>query len=115
MGDKLNIEEHFINYKNITLIIIQTVKAEEYDKLDEIFLQRQLILDEMNTANYSKEELNKYYINYGIEKLNKLLASEMKVKREYLLKKIKQNKKKQAGMAGYNNISAKAVFLSKKI
>ena len=115
MGDKLNIEEHFIKYKNITLIIIQKVKAEKYDELDEIFYQRQLILDEMYTANYSKVEMNEYYLKYEIEKSNKLLGSEMKIKREYLLKKMKQNKKRQVGMAGYNNISAKAVFLSKKI
>lgn len=111
----MNVEEHFINYKNITLIILEIIKSEEYEKLDKMFCQRQLILEKIKTANYSKGELNKYYLEYGLEKLNELLESEMKVKREYLLEKMKQNKKRQVGMAGYNNISAKAVFLSKKI
>lgn len=115
MGDKLNLEENIIKYRDITVIIIETVKAEEYEKLDEIFQQRQLILDDMNKINYSKEELKIFYLKYKIENLDKVLASEMKIKKEDLLEKIKENKKRQVAMAGYNNLSAKAVFLSKEI
>ena len=115
MGDTLNLEESFIKYKDITLTIIETVKAEEYEKLDEIFVQRQLILDSMNKIDYSKEEMKKFYMQYEIANVEKALAYEMKVRKDDLLKKIKQNGKKQVGMAGYNNISAKAVFLSKEV
>ena len=115
MGDTLNLEEIFTKYKDITLAIIETVKLEEYEKLDEIFKQRQLILDGMNKINCSKEELKKFYTEYKIENLEKVLDSEMKVRKVELLKKIKQHEKKQIGMVGYNNISAKAVFLSKEI
>lgn len=115
MGDKLILEENFVKYRDITLTIIETVKAEEYEKLDEIFQQRQLILDDMNKINYLKDELKKFYLKYDVENLEKVLASEMKDRKEDLLKKIKENKKKQAGIVGYNNISAKAVFLSKEI
>ena len=115
VGDKLNLEEYFIKYKDITLTIIETVKSEEYEKLDEDFQQRQLILDDMNKINYSKEELKKFYLQCEIENLDKVLASEIKVKKEDLLKKIKESKKRQVAMVGYNNVSAKAVFLSKEI
>lgn len=114
VGDKLNLEENFIKYKDITLTIIETVKSEKYEQLDEIFQQRQLILDDINKINYSKEELKKFYFKYNIDKLDKTLDSEMKVKRQDLLEKIKENKKRQVAMNGYNNLSAKAVFLSKK-
>lgn len=114
MGDKLNLEESFIKYRDITLSIIDTVKAEEYEKLDEIFNQRQLILDYVNKIKYSKEELKKFYLQYDIDKLDKTLASEMKVKKENLLGKMKENKKRQVAMKGYNNLSTKAVFLSKE-
>lgn len=115
MGDKLSLEENIIKYKDITLSIIEIVKSEKYEKLNENFNQRQLILKDMNKSNYTKKELNTYYLRYEIEKLNKILSSEMRVKRLSLLKKIKSNRNKQVGMAGYNNISATAVFLSKKI
>jgi len=115
VGETLSLEENFIKYRDITLTIIETVKAEEYEKLDEIFQQRQLILDDMNKINSSKEELKKFYAQYEIELLEKILVSEMKIRKCELLKKIKQNEKRQVGMAGYNNISAKAVFLSKEI
>lgn len=111
----MNLEENFIEYKDITLTIIEKVKVEEYEKLDGIFRQRQLILDDMNKNNYSKEELKKFYLKYEIENLEKVLSSEMKVRKSDLLKKIKQNEKRQLGMAGYNNLSAKAVFLNKEV
>lgn len=111
----MNLEENLIKYKDITLTIIEWVKAEEYEKLDEIFAQRQLILDDINESKYSKEELKIFYSKYEIEKLEKELAFEMKGKKVDLLKKMKQNEKRQVGTAGYNNISAKAVFLSKEI
>lgn len=111
----MNLEEDFIKYKDITMTIIKTIKAEEYERLDENFQQRQLILDDMNKIDYLKEELRKFYLKYEIENLEKTLTSEMIVRKNDLLKKIKQNEKRQAGMAGYNNISAKAVFLSKQI
>lgn len=110
----MNLEENFIKYKDITLTIIEGVKSEEYEQLDEIFQQRQLILDDINKINYSKEELNKFYLQYDIDKLDKTLASEMNVKRQELLEKIKENKKRQVAMNGYNNLSAKAVFFSKE-
>ncbi|WP_291640685.1 hypothetical protein [Clostridium sp.] len=97
------------------MIIIKIVKAEEYEKLEESFAQRQLILNDISKMSYSKEELKKFYLQYEIENLEKVLTSEMKVRKSDLLKKIKQNEQKQVGMAGYNNISAKAVFLSKEI
>ena len=111
----MNLEEIFIKYKDITLNIIEIVKAEEYEKLDELFKERQLTLDDMNKANSSKEELNKFYSQYKIEQLEKKLAYGMKVKKIDLIKKMKANENKQVGMARYNNISAKAVFLSKQI
>ncbi|MGK0468063.1 MAG: hypothetical protein ACJAX4_003382 [Clostridium sp.] len=114
MGDKLNLEENFIEYKDITLTIIEIIKVEEYEKLNEKFQQRQLILDDMNKINYSKEELQKLYLKNGIEKLEKILASEIETRKSDLLVKIKDNQNKKIGMTGYNNISAKAVFLSKE-
>ncbi|MBU3155068.1 hypothetical protein [Clostridium estertheticum] len=111
----MNLEENFIEYKDITLIIIETVKREDYVGLDEMFNQRQLILDDISKLSSSKEELNKFYMLYEIKKLEDKLASEMKCREKDLLEKMKNNNKKQAGLAGYNNISSKAVFLSKKI
>ena len=115
MGDKLKLEKNFIEYKAITLTIIETVKAGEYEKLEEIFQQRQLILDDMNKTDSSKEEFKKLYLKYGLENLDKALASDIKDKQKDLLKKIEKNEKKKVAMAGYNNISAKAVFLSKEV
>ena len=111
----MNLEENFIRYKDITLNIIETVKAEAYEKLDEFFQQRQLILDNINKIDFLKEELKELYFQIDIENLEIVLALEMKIRKVDLLKKIKQNEKKEAGMRVYNGLSAKAVFLSKEV
>ena len=97
------------------MTIIEIVNAENYEKLEGVFAERQLILDDINKINYSKVELKKLYSQYEIENLEKVLENEMKVRKSALLKKVKQNEKRQVAMTGYNNISAKAVFLSKEI
>lgn len=115
VGEELEIDEQFEQYKNITLIIMETVKAENYEKLDELFLQRQLILNNINKFNSSKEELNKLYIKYNVGKSDKILEEEMKNRKDELLDKIKENQKRKIGMNGYNNFQARAVFLSKEL
>lgn len=110
----MNFEETFIKYKEITLTIIQIVKTEEYEKLDEFFKQRQLILDNISNLYSSKEELKQLYIKCDIDKLEKVLEEEMKNKKEELLTKIKENQKRKIAMNGYNNLQAKAVFLSRE-
>lgn len=114
MGDELDLEENFSKYKDITLTIIDKVKTEEFEYLNEAFEQRQLILDYISTLDYSKEELKKFYLKYNIDKLESILYSEIKTKKEGLLEKIKENKKRQVAMKGYNNLSTKSVFLSKE-
>lgn len=111
----MNLEESFIKYKDLTLTIMKIVKEEEYEKLDEFFQQRQLVLDSINNINCSKEELRKFYFQYHIDELEKVISSEMEVKKEDLLKKIKENQKRKTAMNGYNNLQARAVFLSKEL
>ena len=113
--EELEIEEQFVQYRNITLTIIETVKAENYEKLDELFSKRQFILDNINKLTYSKEELNKFYLKYDIYKLDETLEEEMKKRKKELLEKIKENQKRRIVMNGYNNLQARAVFLSKEL
>lgn len=106
-------EELFEKYKNVTLAIIEAIKSEKYEMLDDIFSKRQMILDEMSRSNFSKEELNKFYIKHDINKLEKILEDEIKNRKETILKKIKESQERKAAMNGYNNLQARAVFLSK--
>ncbi|MDD3049500.1 MAG: hypothetical protein PHQ89_06030 [Bacilli bacterium] len=110
----MEIEEYFEKYNNITLNIMEIIKAENYEKLDEFFSQRQLVLDELSKLNCSKEELNKCYREYNIGKLDKTLEEEIKKRKEDILEKIKENQKRKIALNGYNNLQAKAVFLSKE-
>lgn len=114
VGDKLDLEGSFIKYKDITLSIMEIVKLEEYEKLEELFSQRQLILDNIDKLNCSKEELKNFYLKYNIDKLDKTLELEMKNNKEELLVKIKENQKRKMAMNGYNNLRAKDVFLSRE-
>jgi hypothetical protein len=110
----LNLEENFIKCRDITLNIIEIVKKEEYEKLEEIVKQRQLILDDIKIIKASKEELKKMYLQYNIDKLEKELTLEMKERRECLLQKIKGSQRRKVAVNGYNSFQAKAVFLSRE-
>lgn len=110
----MNLEENFKEYSNITLTMIKVVKEEKYEDLEQLFKQRQLILDDINKLNGSKDELKKIYLKYNIDKLDITLEEEMRNRKEELLNKIKQSQKRKIAMNGYNNLQAKAVFLSKE-
>jgi len=111
----MNLEENIKEYKSITLNILNVVKAEEYEKLDEMFKQRQVILDNTKKWSYTKEELSNLYFLYEIEKLDKILASQIEAKKNALIDKIKENEKRKIAARSYNNLSGRAVFLSKEI
>lgn len=111
----MDIEEQFIEYKNITLAIMGDIKSEKYETLEELFSKRQSILDNISSNSYSKEELNLIYKKVNINKLEKTLEEEMKNRKEELLNKIKESQKRRNVMNGYNNLQARAVFLSKKL
>ncbi|WP_026888253.1 hypothetical protein [Clostridium beijerinckii] len=111
----MEIQEQFVQYKNITLIIMETVKTENYEKLDEFFSQRQSVLDNINKLACSKEELNRFYLKYDVYELDKTLEKEMNSRKEALLEKIKENQKRRIMMNGYNDLQARSVFLSKEL
>ncbi len=110
----MNIEENLIKYRDITMTIIEIIRSDEEEKLDDLFVQRQLILDYINKIDYSKDELKKLCLKHEISSLDKILEVGIKSKKEEVLKKIKENQKRKAAMNGYNNLQTKAVFLSKE-
>lgn len=109
----MELEESLVRYKEVTLNIFQVIKSEKYEELDKYFEKRQMILDNIS-KNYSKDELKRIYFELELDKIDKKLASEIEVKKEDLLKKMHENKKRQQAMNGYNNLSTRAVFLSKE-
>ncbi|MFW2501343.1 hypothetical protein ACN078_09355 [Clostridium diolis] len=110
----MNLEKSLIEYKKITLTISEIIKSDNCEKLDELFKQRQTILDNIKQTKYSEEELKDFYLKYNIYELDKELEKEMKSEKEELLNKIKENQKRRIAMNGYNNLQNKAVFLSKE-
>ena len=111
----MNLEENIKEYKRITFNIIDAVKAEEYEKLDDMFEERQIILDNTKNIRFTKEELKRLYYLYEIDKLDKILISEMEEKKNVIKDKIKENGKRKIATKSYNNLSGRAVFLSKEI
>ncbi|EHJ01507.1 hypothetical protein CDLVIII_5016 [Clostridium sp. DL-VIII] len=110
----MELEECFVKYKSITLTIMEAIKSENYENLDELFGQRQLILDNIKELNGSKEEMKKIYLQCNIEQLEKSLEEEIKKRKDEILVKIKENQKRKTAMNGYNNLQSRAVFLSKE-
>ncbi|OCA96805.1 flagellar protein FliT [Clostridium beijerinckii] len=110
----MELEECFNRYNDITLTIIETVESDDYERLDELFEQRQSILDNIKNSNCSKEEMKRIYLKYNIDELEKKIEEEMKKRKEEALDKLKKSQERKVAMNGYNNLQARAVFFSKE-
>lgn len=111
----MELEEQFKEYRNITIIIIKEIQNENYEVLEEFFSKRQKILDDIAQSSYEIKELNQIYLKFNIEQLEKVIEEEIKNRKEDLLDKIKESQKRRIVMNGYNNLQARAVFLSKEL
>lgn len=111
----MNLEELFLKYKEISLIIIKTLDDDLVEQLDSKFEERKTILEQIILRRENKEVLKELYEKYGLFKIDE----EMKGKFKYAMDNVKSEmakvqKRKEANIS-YNNINARSVYLSKKI
>ncbi len=59
------LKEQLINYRELTLEIIQILEKEDYDAPKELLNERQNIINNINKLSYTKEEFKN--INYELD------------------------------------------------
>jgi hypothetical protein len=108
--DKLN------QYKNVTIDLISCVESEDYDSIDRLIENREVLIKDINNLTYQKEDFERICNDLLLlscqDKLNKLMESKMN--------SIKQKQKKLTLSINVNNNYTKSgyvdsLFFSKKI
>ena len=64
----MTLENELFNYVELTKRIIEALKKEEYDKLKDLTDNRQVIVNELQNINFTKEEFRIIYNKLSLKK-----------------------------------------------
>lgn len=102
-------------FKNLTVNLIEDLEVENYNSLDNIIEQRNILLDKLINKKYTKEDINKATKDLQIRELNHKLS----VLLQSNMNKIKQNlediSKSKVANNMYNNVYKTPNIFSKKV
>lgn len=111
----MDLDNFIKEYQTISLQIKESLDNDNLDSLEMLLNQREKIINNVDIASFDIEELKESYEKYKVFQLDKLIFEEMKLQKDQLRKKIFEVEKGKNVAKGYNNLNAKAVFLSKEI
>lgn len=114
MEEKL--KAHLNRYGMITKNIIDTLQKDEFDDLNELFLERQQVIENINMLNYSSDEFKILCSDYEILVLEEELQKILNEKKNYVRTQIDK-------LSGYKNaknnytkkFSLDSIYFNKKI
>lgn len=110
------LKKHLIEFKSLTEQIINAINKDISEEIDELFVKRQKVINEIDSFQYSKEEFIDICNELNIINISKKL-DELAVKKPIELKekinKLKEQKK--ANISYAKNSYARTNFFSTKI
>lgn len=110
------LRESLIKFQSLTAALINTLKKEDYDSLDEIFNEREEIITAVKKLQYTSEDFRDISLELRLseleEALNKLLAEKRQMVREQM-NNLRNSKK--ANNNYQRNFQPDSLFFSKKI
>ncbi|WP_017752662.1 hypothetical protein [Clostridium tyrobutyricum] len=109
------VEEILMNYKSCTKCIIELLKKEEFNSLQNEMEKRQYILDELISNSDKKSESKKIYEKMNIEEIEVEADKLMQNKALMLKKKLKDIAINKTASSAYGNLGSSAKIFSKKI
>lgn len=114
MEKELN--EKLISYKNVTCCIIKSLENEEYDNLENLFSDRQEIIDKINLLKYEGEKFKKISEELELIKTEIYLGELLKSKKEFVSNEIRKMSANRNASRSYNKkFNVDSIFFNKKI
>lgn len=111
----MKLEELFQQYKDISLRIFKIIDEDDLNQLDKLILERERILEEISKINEDREKLKVLYEKADLLNIENLIRKKMETNLGQIKEDILKLKKRKEANKKYNNLNAKAVFLSKKV
>lgn len=111
-----NLRDILLKYKEITIMLIESLKSDNIDSLDNLFDSRQKEIDKMVAINSSKEEFSKIYNELYIKEVDDKLKEKMVEKRNEVKSEMDRfNGTKSASKSYAKRNAVDAIFFNKKI
>ncbi|WP_039655917.1 flagellar protein FliT [Clostridium tyrobutyricum] len=110
-----NVEDILMSYKNCTEHIIELLKREEFDFLQDAMQKRQYILDKLISNIDKKSDTREIYNKMHIKELEEETQKLMKNKAGSIKEKLKSISVNRTASSAYGNIGSSAKIFSKKI
>lgn len=111
----MNLEKLIVDYKRISINIVDSLDRNDFDNLDTLLGKRQKIIDQVTLQEVEKNELKRMYTKYDLFKLDELIKVKFEIKKGEIKKELINLKKRKEASIKYSNINSRAVFLSKEI
>lgn len=116
LHDNNNLKELLEIYKNLTEKIITSIEHEELEVMEELFLQREEIINKINTLMYTKQQFINIAEEFNLKTLEEKLNSIYMKKKDDTYNEMQINKEKMNANKSYTrNASRKISFLDQKI
>ncbi|SHI59023.1 hypothetical protein SAMN05444401_1086 [Clostridium amylolyticum] len=111
-----NLKELLEIYKNLTEKIITSIEHEELEVMEELFLQREEIINQIDTLTYTKQQFINIAEEFNLKTLEEKLNSMYMKKKDDTYNEMQSNKEKMNANKIYTrNASRKISFLDQKI
>ncbi|MBE6068669.1 MAG: hypothetical protein E7211_13390 [Clostridium lundense] len=111
----MNLEQSCSEYRELSQKIINKLKNNMFDDLNDLFTKREIIINQIFLYCREEEKLRELYGKYDLFKLDEIMKLEFQSKKKELKRDILNLKRRREAAKSYNNINLKSVFLSRKL
>lgn len=110
------LRESLMNFQRLTAALINILKLEDYDAIDEVLNEREEIINTVRTLNYNSKDFKRISSELRLSELETVLNKLLNEKRQFV--RDQMNKLKTSKMANNNyqrSFKPDSMFFSKKI
>lgn len=109
------LEDELKKYLNVTKEIIESINSEDYEKLNTLTENRKLIIDNIKSLKFNKQEFKEIADELDLKKYEDDMNMKLKEKQLDLKHKIENIKNKRKVSNSYNRQNISPMIFSKKI
>ncbi|SKA72706.1 hypothetical protein SAMN05428976_10134 [Clostridium sp. USBA 49] len=111
-----NLRENLLNFKKITESLINEIKEENYNSLEDIFNKREIVINTIKKIDYNLEDFKNISSELKLLEMERELNILINEKRQFIVEEINKLKTyKRANNNYQKNFKPDSIFFSKKI
>lgn len=112
----LDLDSTLLKFKDYTTALILCLEKEDYDSLEGLLDQRQVLIDKLDNSIYDKDLFQKLSEKYDIAQLNSKMSSIMNEKLDSIKSEIKKIMLQKNLNSNYTmNTAVDSIYFNKKI